>query len=738
ITYNMNDKNEKTSAPRFFASGLFLKALIGLSSLVLLSLTVLWDNFFVKIPLKDGDVSGRNIVSEYAFEYADRQKTAKIKDEAMQSVPPVCIREVDVEASNLQKINSFFETLAGISADGAVAIEEKLAAAKSADIFELSDDEITLLMRKDNPYLVKESIVSALKDIYRAGVISMDDRFQIEKTGDYQKIRIMSGNTVEDRNIADIHVRAKIISDIKKIADKCFSDNRKIRDPAVKIFSVCIVPNIVYSAELTKEEKTKAALSVRPVVDQVPENTVLVKKGTIVTEKQIEMLKAYYKIAFTKEFLKGKYLVFLGKVAIVLMLIFAAGIYLREFQSDIFGNNKVLFMMEILFVLAGIIYKAVIYMGFSEFILPMAVISMTLAMLVNSRIALFTTLLASIFCALISGSMTVAFTGIIGGMVAITSVSGVRYRSGLIKAGLFTAVSMFMTVFAMETVWGTNIEESLKMAGIGFSSGMAAPFIVMGVLPFLETGFGLITNIHLLEMVDLNHPILRKMMIDAPGTYHHSLIVGNLSESAADKIRANSLLAKVGSYFHDIGKTIKPEYFSENESGIKSKHDELIPSMSNLIITAHVKDGIELAKKYKISRAIFDIIRQHHGTSLVYFFYKRAKDQSNAAGDVNEEAFRYPGPKPSSKEAAIVLLADAVEAASRTLEKPTPARIRNFINEIVDEKIIDGQLDECPLTIKDIEDIKDAFSIVLSGMFHTRVKYPKNEDRDNKSPKRES
>ncbi|MBN2190761.1 MAG: HDIG domain-containing protein, partial [Candidatus Aureabacteria bacterium] len=239
-------------------------------------------------------------------------------------------------------------------------------------------------------------------------------------------------------------------------------------------------------------------------------------------------------------------------------------------------------------------------------------------------------------------------------------------------------------------------------------------------------------------MVDLNHPILRKMMIEAPGTYHHSLIVGNLSEAAAGRIGGNSLLAKVGSYFHDIGKTIKPEYFSENEGGIKSKHDELIPSMSHLIITAHVKDGIELAKKYKISRAVFDIIRQHHGTSLVYFFYKRAKDQSPSAGEVDEEAFRYPGPKPSSKEAAIVLLADAVEAASRTLDKPTPARIKNFVNEIVDEKILDGQLDESPLTMKNIEDIKEVFNMVLNGMFHTRVKYPKNEDRNNKSPKKES
>ena len=735
----MNDnKNHRTLAPHSFNRGLLLKVLIGLSSLVLLSLIILWDDFFVRIPLKEGQVSNRSIVSGYAFEYADKQKTAEKISETMKSVPPVCVRDANIEQANIRKINSFFETLGAVSVDGSITIEEKLAAIKSKDIFDLSDDEIILLLKKDNPSSLKDGINSAVKDIYRTGVISIDDRLKIEKTGDFQKIRVKSGNMFEDRNIADIYVRAKLISDIKRVADKYFPDDRRIIDPVVKIFSGCVVSNLSYSPEITAEEREKAVLSVRQVVQKVPENTVLVKKGTTVTEKQIVMLKAYYKLAFTKEFLKGKYIVLLGKIAIILMLISVAGIYLREFQPDIFGNNKVLFMIEILSVLAGAIYKTVIYLGFSDFIMPIAVISMTLAMLVNPRIALFTTLLASIFCSLVSSNITVAFAGVIGGMVAITSVAGVRYRSQLIRAGFLTAVSMFVTVLAMEIVKGSGIEESLRMAGIGFSSGIAAPFIVMGILPFLETGFGLITNIHLLEMVDLNHPILRKMMIEAPGTYHHSLIVGNLSEAAADGIGASSLLAKVGSYFHDIGKTIKPEYFSENEGGIKSKHDELIPSMSHLIITAHVKDGIELAKKYKISRAIFDIIRQHHGTSLVYFFYKRAKEQSGSAGEVDAEVFRYPGPRPSSKEAAIVLLADAVEAASRTLDKPTPARIKNFVNEIIDEKILDGQLDECPLTMKDIEDIRDTFNMVLNGMFHTRVKYPKNEDRNNKSPKKEN
>jgi putative nucleotidyltransferase with HDIG domain len=256
----------------------------------------------------------------------------------------------------------------------------------------------------------------------------------------------------------------------------------------------------------------------------------------------------------------------------------------------------------------------------------------------------------------------------------------------------------------------------------------------------LEHLFGITTDISWLEASDLNHPLLRRMTIEAPGTYHHSLVVANLAEAAAEAIGANATLCRVCSYFHDVGKLVKPEYFTENMSFERNPHDDLAPSMSALIIIAHVKEGVDLALKYNLHQRIIDIIQEHHGTSLVYYFYQRALQQhedARAGGkimklreddipDVREESFRYSGPKPQTRESAIVSLADMVESASRSLEKPTPQKIESLVNELIEERIIDRQLDECDLTLAELKVIAERFRFTLMMMLHTRIAYPKH------------
>ncbi|MDD3089062.1 MAG: HDIG domain-containing protein, partial [Candidatus Omnitrophica bacterium] len=258
----------------------------------------------------------------------------------------------------------------------------------------------------------------------------------------------------------------------------------------------------------------------------------------------------------------------------------------------------------------------------------------------------------------------------------------------------------------------------------GLAAGVLSSFIVMGLLPLFEHFFKVPTNISLLELSDLNHPLLKTLALEAPGTYHHSIMVGNLAEASCDAIGANSLLARVGAYYHDIGKISKPEYFSENEMGSGSRHANLTPSMSALIISKHVKDGIEIAHKYKLNQAIMDLITQHHGDSMISYFYQKAIEKSEDGSVLNEEDFRYPGPKPQTKEGAILLLADSVEASSRALEDPTPSSIRNLVRKIINNKFIDGQLDECDLTLRDMHKIADSFVRVLMAVFHTRLSYP--------------
>jgi cyclic-di-AMP phosphodiesterase PgpH len=339
---------------------------------------------------------------------------------------------------------------------------------------------------------------------------------------------------------------------------------------------------------------------------------------------------------------------------------------------------------------------------------------------------------------------------LISGFTAVYLTLQVRRRSKLIRAGLGVGVAIWLCAlcFGLITInFYPPTDNDWGMIGIqsalAFGSGIVTAMLVGGALPLLEHLFQVTTDISWLELSDLNHPLLRRMTIEAPGTYHHSLVVANLAESAAEKIGANATMCRVCAYFHDVGKLVKPQYFTENMSFERNPHDDLAPSMSALIIIAHVKEGVDLALKHKLNQQIIDIIQQHHGTSLVYYFYQRALQQqedARAGGkimnireedipEVQEESFRYPGPKPQTKESAIVSLADIVESASRSLEKPTPQKVEQLVNELIEERIADGQLDECDLTLGELRVIAERFRFTLMTMLHTRIAYPKGESR---------
>jgi len=339
---------------------------------------------------------------------------------------------------------------------------------------------------------------------------------------------------------------------------------------------------------------------------------------------------------------------------------------------------------------------------------------------------------------------------LISGFTAVYLTLQVRRRSKLIRAGVGVGVAIWLCAlcFGLITInfypptdndWGMiGIQSALALG-----NGIVTAMLVGGALPLFEHLFQVTTDISWLELSDLNHPLLRRMTIEAPGTYHHSLVVANLAEAAAEQIGANATLCRVCSYFHDVGKLVKPQYFTENMSFERNPHDDLAPSMSALIIIAHVKEGVDLALKNKLNQRIIDIIQEHHGTSLVYYFYQRALQQqedARAGGkimnireedipEVQEESFRYAGPKPQTKESAIISLADIVESASRSLEKPTPQKVEQLVNELIEERIADGQLDECDLTLGELRVIAERFRFTLMTMLHTRVAYPKGDTR---------
>jgi cyclic-di-AMP phosphodiesterase PgpH len=384
-------------------------------------------------------------------------------------------------------------------------------------------------------------------------------------------------------------------------------------------------------------------------------------------------------------------------------------------------------------------------------IAPYAFAPLVLSVLLGRNHGLYASVFVSLWSSILFGKVDAPLLvcGLISGFTAVYLTLQVRRRSRLIRAGFGVGVAIWLLSLTFGIIGPIDLfspsGNDWKMIGIqsalAIGNGILTATIVGGILPILEHLFQITTDISWLEASDLNHPLLRRMTIEAPGTYHHSLVVANLAESAAEAIGANATLCRVCSYFHDVGKLVKPDYYTENMNFERNPHDDLAPTMSALIIIAHVKEGVDLALKHGLNRRIVDIIQEHHGTSLVYYFYKRALQQQDDArtggkimnlreGDVpevREETFRYSGPKPQTKESAIISLADMVESASRSLEKPTPQKIEQLVTDLIGQRIADGQLVECDLTLADLNMIAERFRFTLMTMLHTRIAYPKQD-----------
>jgi cyclic-di-AMP phosphodiesterase PgpH len=386
-------------------------------------------------------------------------------------------------------------------------------------------------------------------------------------------------------------------------------------------------------------------------------------------------------------------------------------------------------------------------------IAPYAFAPLVLSVLLGRNHGLYASVFVSLWSSILFGKVDAPLLvcGLISGFTAVYLTLQVRQRSRLIRAGFGVGVAIWLLSLTFGIIGPIDLfspgGNNWKMIGIqsalAVGNGILTATIVGGILPILEHLFQITTDISWLEASDLNHPLLRRMTIEAPGTYHHSLVVANLAESAAEAIGANATLCRVCSYFHDVGKLVKPDYYTENMNFERNPHDDLAPTMSALIIIAHVKEGVDLALKHGLNRRIVDMIQEHHGTSLVYYFYKRALQQQDDArtggkimnlreGDVpevREETFRYSGPKPQTKESAIISLADMVESASRSLEKPTPQKIEQLVTDLIGQRIADGQLVECDLTLADLNMIAERFRFTLMTMLHTRIAYPKQDTK---------
>jgi putative nucleotidyltransferase with HDIG domain len=426
---------------------------------------------------------------------------------------------------------------------------------------------------------------------------------------------------------------------------------------------------------------------------------------------------------------------YISKISLAFpLLLIATGVYLAITFKKFPRLFLQLGLLIALLLFAS--YYIINYSSISYYYIPVAAVSMLVALLFNDRELVFIiSVIAAFLTGIVAGNnFHLSLVFLFGGLTAGATVFGARRRSQIIKAGFYAGIIQFVTPVLLNPSRDFLLYNKFFFAYAVplISNGLLCAAITTVVLPIFEYLFKVVTNISLLELADFNHPLLKEMVAKAPGTYHHSLLVGNLAEAAANSIGANALFARIGAYYHDIGKIEKSAYFSENQTREESKHERLQSTMSKTIILSHVKEGIELAKKHRLNPLLIDFIAQHHGTSLTHYFYWRAlQNMEGEDKKVEEEVFRYPGPKPQKREIAIVLLADSVEAATRTLEEPTPSRIEEMVRKIINNKFIDGQLDECELTLKDLEKIAETFVRVLVAVYHPRIKYPEKKDETN-------
>ena len=483
-----------------------------------------------------------------------------------------------------------------------------------------------------------------------------------------------------------------------------------------------VMPNSFYDPQKTAELRQQAREEVEPIQRTIENGEAIVREGDIVTSLDIEEMEA---LGLLRQAVQWRDI--LGAVALVAIIVSALGTYIFYFHPDCWSRpRRALLLTLSLICTAGVAKLMVPGNTVLPYLFPLTTLSMLIALLLDTELSIITTACLSIIIGHMSGgSLEVTAYILLGGTVAALSVHRMEQLSAFVRAGLYTGLANLVTVIAFRFLLHDYSPVALlQLTGMSLANGALSASLTFAAFSLLGRAFGITTTLQLLELARPTHPLLRQLLLDAPGTYHHTLIVSNLAERAAATIGADPLLARVGSYYHDIGKILRPYFFSENQSAGENVHEKLDPVTSAQIIISHVTDGLVLAKRYGLPDRIRDFIPEHHGTLLVSYFYRTAVQNSADRDSIDESDFRYPGPKPRSKETAIVMLADSCEALIRADRPSTPEEMDHLIRQTISNRLADGQLDQCDLTLRDLEVIRGAFLGILQGIFHPRIQYP--------------
>lgn len=680
-----------------------------LGILLFFSVTILivFSSFSPKqVQLKPDEVAQRDIQSKINAVVIDTKQTEELRRQAAARVQKVYQEDKYALANTKSEINQFFNTVNDILA----------ASGDQEEQLEYLINSTNNLKESANLQLDGQALAQYLLNA------APEDREQIRQAA-ISIVQDLLVKPVTDEALPDIYQQVQSQTDT-------LGYSRQARD-LIKLVSVnSLRPNLTFNKEATDKAIREAMEAVQPVQKNVKAGEIIVRAGDRVTEEQIAILEQLG-IQRTKSYS----ITLLGAGLFVLLTFWVVIEFLRRYYQEIYKNDRMMLLIGLVFIIILLLTRFLTVIKISDqpeidalvgYLSPVAAGSMLIAILLDNRLAYFLTMIMALYVGLLTegNQLFFAITAFIGGTVGVFQVYRLSQTSDLAKSGLYIALANIVTILTLSMIGG-NASLNAVLVGIviGAVNGILSAVLMIGALPYMESAFSITSMMKLLELSNPNHHLLKRLLLEAPGTYHHSLMVGNLAEASAESIQANPLLVRVGAYYHDIGKLKRPEYFVENQRGFENPHEKIAPALSALIITSHVKDGLELAREAHLPPIINEFVAQHHGTSLAKYFYSRALEEDRD-GTISEENFRYEGPKPQSKEVALVMLADSVEAAIRSLQEPTEAKIREMVKRIIKDKLNDGQLETSDLTFKDLDTITRSFCTILEGIYHKRIEYP--------------
>ncbi|MGL6186150.1 MAG: HD family phosphohydrolase [Clostridium chrysemydis] len=662
-------------------------AMYGLSFLITYILLITSISF-KQYDLKEGDIARTDIKAprDTINEVATKDK----EDEAAKGVEKKYTLNTSIEESAKSYIEGFFNKIINIKSSDKNT-EDKVNELKKLSDYNLSEDELKVLLNLSSEELdsLKYDLNGVMIDVYRKNI--PDDNEE---------------SLAQAKNLAE-----------EKIG--YLNTSNKVKDVLKKVILPQIKPNFYLDVGATDQAIKDAKKNVQKVI--IKKNQTIVSEGEPITGEQLSVLED---LGLLDKSSGREFFIMYVVLAVFVVLVFVLqNVYIAKNHKETYKDTKMMILINTVSIISFILSRVI--GALSPFAIPLTSAPILLSLLIDYRLSMvICSLNVLVISALVNFNPQVMLLALLSAILGSTSLKKMQQRNDIMRLSVSITIFSAVLTFTTGVLISNNLGEVLSISLISGVGVIFSAILAIGFLPFLESTFDVVTSLKLLELSNPNNPLLKKLLMEAPGTYHHSMLVANLAEMAAEEVNANPVIARIGAYFHDIGKTKRPYFFGENQIGRENPHNNITPNLSTLIITSHVKDGVELAKEYNMPKVIKDIIEQHHGTTLVKYFYYTLKNNSENPDEIKEEDFRYPGPIPSSKEAGIIMIADSVEAAVRSISDPTKGKIEEMVNNIIKDKLYSGQLDDCDLTLKDLEKIRKCFLKTLNGIYHQRVEYP--------------